>query len=953
MAMSRFKISLYALIPIIFTGIAVIAVITTYQIFRFTSFFKDTDSTVQMWGIGIGAFTFFCAFLITWLVLKPIKAFINRVVDMPVFSRSPGRTPLGRQGDDIKDFKVVFEKVSDLLSKVEPREIYPEIVGQGKAIRGICETIAKIRPTDGAVLIQGEEGTGKERIARVLHKSTSGNSPFVTVDCSVLSENDLELDLFGYEKGSFTGAKSRKYGKLEAAADGTVFLDDVSRLSLNSQARLLRVLQERAFERVGGRERVRLGARVIAASRRDLAALVREGHFRDDLYYLLNVVMISVPPLRDRKEDIPQLVDYMLRKVSRELQRNVIAVSTDVMDAFMKYAWPGNVRELEDLLTRAAAVSRRETLHPDDFPGFMGAVTGRPSPEGPAPRPEKDLGTLLVKANLLKEDQLRAALSEGPGNSHRLKDRLIRSGMVSEDRMIELFCLQFKLERFEPDRHAADPALSQSFPVNLARKFRMAPLSGNGRTLRMAVTDPMDDRALDLAKFAFDRDIEPVVCTEAELDTLISAAYSAKPAAEAQEVLQDAGIAAVVSDKEITIQEKEDAQGVSRKGWAEDKMVVRLVNSIIARAIQEGASEVLFNPQVNNLQIRLRIGGKLSEITDLPKSTYLPIVARVRKLADMDMTAAHVPEEGRFSVGMEEKEYQIRFSSIPTVHGENIILRLHDAGDDLYDFSRLGMFPGDREALLSALQRPSGLLLCGGPALSGRTTTLYTLLKEIRRPDIHIMTVEDPVENYFEGMSQIQLNRRAGMTFPDGLRSVMKHSPDAIMIGDIRDPETAALAAQASLGCRVLTSLTAHDAAGAVTRLADLGIDRFLTSTVLLASVSQRLVKAVCPECRETYRPGDQVLDLWGLSEDEEVTFSYGRGCESCRQTGYRGRTGIFEVLVPDDMIREMIVKGASAREISEAAVMAGKLRTLKEDAIRKVQLGLTTLEEVTSAVMI
>ncbi|HOX95712.1 MAG TPA: GspE/PulE family protein, partial [Syntrophales bacterium] len=387
--------------------------------------------------------------------------------------------------------------------------------------------------------------------------------------------------------------------------------------------------------------------------------------------------------------------------------------------------------------------------------------------------------------------------------------------------------------------------------------------------------------------------------------------------------------------------------------WAEDKMVVRLVSSIIARAIQEGASEVLFNPQASNLQVRLRIGGKLSEVTDLPKSTFLPIVSRIRKLAEMEMAAANVAEDGRFTVKMEDREYGIRVSSIPAVHGENIILNLQDVSDDMYDLSRLGMSRAERDKLESVLHRPNGLILCCGPAVSGKTTTLYAMLKEIRRPDTHIMTVEDPVEYYFEGISQIQLNRRAGMSFSDGMRSVMRHAPDVIMVGELREAETAAMAMQASLSCRVFSALQDHNAAGAITRLLNLGVERFLVASVLLASVSQRLVRTICPQCRESYRPAAQVLDLWGLTDREGLTFSYGKGCEACNHTGYKGRIGIFEVLVIDEMIREMIIKGWSEQEILQAAVKSEKLKTLKEDAIQKVQTGITTLEEATSAIMI
>jgi type IV pilus assembly protein PilB len=957
MKRSKFKVSLYVLIPLIFTGISLIAVIMTYQIFQLLT---NPDEYVRVWGVAIALFACVIALIITWLVMRPIRAFINKVIELPVFMKTPARNTLAPQGDDIKEYNVVFDKVTDLLSKVEPREIYPDVIGQSKAVRGICDQLAKIRTADAAILIQGEEGTGKELVARVIHKTTAGNRPFISINCASQPELSLELDLFGYEKGTFTGAKSRKYGQFEAAGDGTIFIDEISEISLNMQARLLRVLQEREFERIGGRERIRLRARIIAASNKNLSDLVREGKFRDDLYYLLNVVMIHIPPLRERREDIPLLVDYLLKKIAHDLQKDVLVVSTDVMDAFLKYAWPGNVMEMENLLSRAAAVAKKETLQMEDFPDFMAAagkpeiLVRPPDAAGQVPDAEMDLGRLLVGTNLLTEDQLREALAERVKTDQKVKDLLIRKGWISEDRMVDLFSLKFKLDKYSPDRHPLDISFAHLIPMKLARKYRVAPLRMEDKVLKVAVTDPMDASAMEILRLTIEGEMDRVVCTEKEMDQLLAGLYSPPVLSpEARQAVASVKVPEGAAEKEITVSEREDRRLAARQGWAEDKMVVRLVSSIIARAIQEGASEVLFNPQVNNLQVRLRIGGKLSEITDLPKSTFLPIVSRLRKLAEMDMTAASVPEEGRFTVKMEEKEYHIRVSSIPAVHGENIILNLQDVNDDIYDLARLGMSRPDREKLDSVLHRPNGLILCCGPAVSGKTTTLYALLKEIRRPEAHIMTVEDPVEYYFEGISQIQLNRRTGMTFSDGMRSIMRHAPDVIMIGELREADTTGMAMQAALHCRVFSALQDHNAAGAVARLLDLGVERFLISSVLLASISQRLVRVICHQCRESYRPAAQVLELWGLTGTEDLTFSYGKGCDACNHTGYKGRIGIFEVLVVDEMIREMIIKGSRAEEIQQAAVRAGKLKTLREDAIQKVQMGVTTLEEVTSAIMI
>jgi type IV pilus assembly protein PilB len=336
-----------------------------------------------------------------------------------------------------------------------------------------------------------------------------------------------------------------------------------------------------------------------------------------------------------------------------------------------------------------------------------------------------------------------------------------------------------------------------------------------------------------------------------------------------------------------------------------------------------------------------------------PKALFLPIIARIKILANMDITVTRVPQDGRFTLRMEKKEINVRVSSIPTIYGENIVLRLLDTGSGIYSLDRLGMVKSDIERLRSIVQKPYGMILSTGPTGSGKSTSIYAILNELNRPDSNIMTLEDPVEYRIDNIRQIQLNRKAGMTFASGLRSVLRQDPDIIMVGEIRDAETAAIAVQAAqTGHRVLSTVHTNDAVGAITRFIDMGIEPFLLASTLLVSIAQRLVRTVCPYCREPYNPPEKILATWGLENWDFANFQRGKGCNQCLNTGYKGRTGLFEVLVNDEIIQDSIMRKKSAHEMTRKAIDSGNLKTLRYDAGNKVLRGITTLEEAGSAVM-
>ncbi|HQL01591.1 MAG TPA: GspE/PulE family protein, partial [Smithellaceae bacterium] len=469
----------------------------------------------------------------------------------------------------------------------------------------------------------------------------------------------------------------------------------------------------------------------------------------------------------------------------------------------------------------------------------------------------------------------------------------------------------------------------------------------------IAIVDPLDINALDYIEVLTNSEVEPVVCSEREHNQLISSLYGMQSGLGS--IMENMEIKSQDDNPEEMISEREEVQVASLQDMAGEAPVVRLANSIFAQAIRDGASDIHISPQHNSVQMRFRIDGKLLEVPSPPKALFLPIIARMKILANMDITVSRIPQDGRFTLRLDKKEINVRVSSMPTIYGENLVLRLLDTSGGVYSLDRLGMVHEDMEKIEKVVRKPYGMILSTGPTGSGKSTSLYAILNSINKPDINIITLEDPVEYRIANIRQVQLNRKAGMTFAGGLRSILRQDPDVIMVGEIRDAETAAISVQAAqTGHRVLSTVHTNDAAGAITRFIDMGIEPFLVSSVLLVSFAQRLVRTVCPYCKERYLPSENAYTALGITPEEAAVgnFMRGKGCYQCKNTGYKGRTGLFEVLINDEMIQDMILKKRSSQEISKAAVNAGTLRTLRVDASRKVLQGVTTLEEAASAVM-
>ncbi len=567
---------------------------------------------------------------------------------------------------------------------------------------------------------------------------------------------------------------------------------------------------------------------------------------------------------------------------------------------------------------------------------------------------KKRLGEMLVENGLITEDRLKQVLIDQKKAGLKLGQFLTRLGIVNEQQIIDMLSRQLKIAKYLPDQYPLDIELIQYIPIEVAQKYQIAPLRKKARLLNIAMVDPLDINALDYIEVLSNLEVEPVVCSERELNQLINSLYGAQSGLGS--IMEDMEIKSQDDDTIESVSEKEEVQVASLQDLAGEAPVVRLVNSIFAQAIGDSASDVHISPQHNSVQMRFRIDGKLIEVPSPPKSIFLPIIARIKILANMDITVSRIPQDGRFTLKLDKKEINVRVSSIPTIYGENMVLRLLDTSSGVYSLDRLGMIASDMEKIETVSNKPYGMILSTGPTGSGKSTSLYAILNAINKPDINIMTLEDPVEYRVNNIRQIQLNRKAGMTFASGLRSILRQDPDVIMVGEIRDSETAAVAIQAAqTGHRLLSTVHTNDAAGAIARFIDMGIEPFLISSVLLVSFAQRLVRTICPYCKESYSPTEKAYMSLGITPEKAKTanFQRGKGCYQCKNTGYKGRTGIFEVLTNSEMIQEMILKRKSSQEIAHAAKEAGSLQTLQQDAAAKVLKGITTLEEALSAVML
>ena len=490
-------------------------------------------------------------------------------------------------------------------------------------------------------------------------------------------------------------------------------------------------------------------------------------------------------------------------------------------------------------------------------------------------------------------------------------------------------------------KYRIDPTVSALIPERLARQHNLVGLAKFGERLVVAMADPLNVFAIDDLKALTQVAIDPVLSPEHEVRQAIEQIYGGQfPAHEAPPAK--------------TGQEPEDldtavALLLSESGENEAP-VVRVINLMTIEAMRHRASDIHLEPMKNALRVRYRMDGRLTEVHRLPKGVQNPILTRLKIMSGLDITEWRLPQDGRFKARHEDREVDFRVSVLPITNGGKVVMRLLDKRNLSIGLDHLGFTPAAIEQFKTAVKRPHGLLLVTGPTGSGKSTTLYSVLNQLNQPTRNIITVEDPVEYQVEGITQVQVNADVGLTFAGGLRAILRQSPDVVMIGEIRDFETADIAMKASLtGQLVLSTLHTNDAASAVTRLVDMGVEPFLVASSVSLIEAQRLVRKLCTKCREAYTPSPAALKPLGITATKGATYYRAVGCRFCSQTGYRGRMGVVELFQMDERIREMVVARAQSWQIKEHAIKALGLVTLREDGLRKAEQGLTTLEEVVS----
>lgn len=539
------------------------------------------------------------------------------------------------------------------------------------------------------------------------------------------------------------------------------------------------------------------------------------------------------------------------------------------------------------------------------------------------------LGDLLIESGLLTEEQLQITLQDKPAEQ-KLGDALLHRGYITEQQLIEVLEFQLGIPHISLYRYPFDTSLFNLISKETAKRNLVIPLKKDGDKLYVAMADPMDFFTIDDLRLSTGFHIETAIATKDDIIRAINKFYDIDEDFE-----------------ELFGQEYAMKPVKEEKATDADSPIVRLVNQLLSNAGANKASDIHIDPQETKVVVRYRIDGMLRIERVLPKHLQNVLTARLKIMANLDITENRVPQDGRFKVNLDFHPVDLRVSIIPTVYGEKIVLRLLDMGSTLNDLNKLGFHPLHLQRFTSMISRPNGIVLITGPTGSGKSSTLYAALNKLNSEEVNIITIEDPVEYQIEGINQIQVNQTVGMTFAAGLRSILRQDPNIIMVGEIRDRETAEVAIRASLtGHLVLSTLHTNDALTSVSRLMDMGVEPFLVASSLSGVISQRLVRKVCRDCAEAHSPTKRELDIFAKRGLEISTVWRGRGCASCNMTGYRGRLAVHEVLSVNEELRRAIMNEETVTKLHEIAVK-NKTIFLLDDGLLKVKQGLTTTEEI------
>jgi type IV pilus assembly protein PilB len=601
----------------------------------------------------------------------------------------------------------------------------------------------------------------------------------------------------------------------------------------------------------------------------------------------------------------------------------------------------------------------------------------------PVVTPER-LGDLLVREKLITREQLDKALQEQKQSGTRVGYNLVKLGFIPETELTKILARQYKMPAVDLSRFEVDPRIAKLVPADLAMKHLVLPLKRDGRTLTVAMADPTNLGVLEDLKFITRYDIFPVIGGEFSIKTAVDKIYEAAMDNQVSDLMAVIDDMAQEGDVEVLEERDEDVSAAALQAQMEDAPVVKLINAILTDAVKRGASDIHFESFEHDLRVRYRIDGALQEVMKPPMKLKAALISRFKIMAQLNIAERRVPQDGRIKLKYGKKVIDYRVSTLPTLFGEKIVLRILDKGNLTLDLEKFGIEPKAEKDLMEAVQNPYGMVLVTGPTGSGKTTTLYSALSKVNNIDVNIMTAEDPVEYNLYGVNQVLVRTDIGMTFAAALKAFLRQDPNIIMVGEIRDLETGGIAIKAALtGHMVLSTLHTNSAPETVTRLMDMGLEPFNVASALNLVLAQRLLRRVCPSCKERYTPTELELgaakvkptttlrDLRFTQETidnaktkatkeampllqnanldttvSELPYFRGRGCDACAGTGLKGRQGVYEVMPMSPNIRKLVLMNVGAVEIRDAAVEEGML-TLRMDGWMKVMKGITTLEQV------
>jgi type IV pilus assembly protein PilB len=547
----------------------------------------------------------------------------------------------------------------------------------------------------------------------------------------------------------------------------------------------------------------------------------------------------------------------------------------------------------------------------------------------------------LVDMGLLTNDEMITVVREAESASISFQKALVKLGYMSEDRILEFLAHIYGVEAVNPLNVEIPQSLIKLVSAEIALKFKVLPIYKHGRTLALAMSDPTDMYAVDDLKFITGLEIKPMVATEMALSAALEQYYAAQD--DLEEIVRGLG--------EEDIEVLEDSSQDEDEGLeeAEQAPVIKFVNSMIADGVRKRVSDIHIEPGEKSFKVRFRIDGSLHEVIKQPAKMKGPIISRIKIMSELDIAEKRLPQDGRIKLRVDNKTIDIRVSTLPTIFGEKVVMRILDRGNLTLDLDRFGFDESALKDFKSAIEAPYGMVLVTGPTGSGKTTTLYSALSRINRADVNIMTSEDPVEYNIEGINQVQIHEEIGLTFAKSLRAFLRQDPNIIMVGEIRDSDTGSIAVKAALtGHLVLSTVHTNDAPSTIDRLVDMGVEPFLVAASLNLVCAQRLVRRICPKCKAQVDVHPEALRELGISETEaaNMRFFSGRGCPHCNNTGYSGRQGVFEVMPISPTLRKMILDRVSGEVIKKQAIDEGML-TLRQDALVKLRAGITAVEEV------